>query len=475
MRRNRKSGNKKLLICFVQLAFFALSASQTMVFADTPPERCIGYGNVQVISLQNWEAGLGSWTASTNSVANPATFSTPDWAVVGSLPDGRPGLAAFVADLNSDCAVDGSGVLRLNSPTISIPSGAPVPRISINHFFDTELGWDGGNLRISVNGGNFNLVPASAVEFNYFNDTLLPALDNEGFEYNTNPLADQPAYTGTIDGQPDGSWVETRINLLGIADAGDNVRLRFNFGVDTCFGEVGWYVDEVEVYNCEAELAPSDCGNGVIDAGEQCDDGNNFIGDGCSNVCQIDEGWQCSAPTPAGFIPDYSFEDGRNNQYWTEVSNNTLGSPICDVATCNTGGGSGASDGTYWVWIGGSRSYREESVTQSVVIPSTVSELTFDLEIPACDSVSDYFEVLIDGNQELLVNGSSPLCGIDGYTSQSVDISAYANDGSHSLAFHGETLSANGGISNFFIDNVEMPLTPSICRSADKIFSDGFE
>ena len=27
------------------------------------------------------------------------------------------------------------------------------------------------------------------------------------------------------------------------------------------------------------------CGNGVVDVGEECDDGNNNSGDGCSNTC----------------------------------------------------------------------------------------------------------------------------------------------------------------------------------------------
>jgi fibro-slime domain-containing protein len=38
------------------------------------------------------------------------------------------------------------------------------------------------------------------------------------------------------------------------------------------------------------------CGDGVLDAGEQCDDGNARPGDGCSGACQIEPGWAC--PTP---------------------------------------------------------------------------------------------------------------------------------------------------------------------------------
>ena len=28
------------------------------------------------------------------------------------------------------------------------------------------------------------------------------------------------------------------------------------------------------------------CGNGIVEAGEQCDDGNNRNGDGCTNICR---------------------------------------------------------------------------------------------------------------------------------------------------------------------------------------------
>jgi len=36
---------------------------------------------------------------------------------------------------------------------------------------------------------------------------------------------------------------------------------------------------------CQIENIPTSCGNGVVDSGEQCDDGNNISGDGCSAAC----------------------------------------------------------------------------------------------------------------------------------------------------------------------------------------------
>jgi cysteine-rich repeat protein len=36
------------------------------------------------------------------------------------------------------------------------------------------------------------------------------------------------------------------------------------------------------------------CGNGVVDDQERCDDGNNKNGDGCSDGCLIETGFTCS-------------------------------------------------------------------------------------------------------------------------------------------------------------------------------------
>ena len=35
------------------------------------------------------------------------------------------------------------------------------------------------------------------------------------------------------------------------------------------------------------------CGDGVIDAGEVCDDGNTMVDDGCGATCQTEDGWDC--------------------------------------------------------------------------------------------------------------------------------------------------------------------------------------
>ena len=225
---------------------------------NNPPPRCEGFGDLQSISLTNWESGLGLWTVGRHDIAVPGDFTTPDWAVVGNLPDSRSGMAAFVEN-NDDLVlcdleeVDQTGALTLDSPEIVIPADTPVPRISIDHWFAVEVDWDGGNFKISVNGGAFSLIPASAIEVGPYNLTLFPAVLEDGTEWNTNPLAGQDVFSG-----PNLSWGQSHINLLGIAEAGDTVQLRFDFGLDECYGDIGWYVDDVEFYSCSAEGLPSD-------------------------------------------------------------------------------------------------------------------------------------------------------------------------------------------------------------------------
>jgi len=63
------------------------------------------------------------------------------------------------------------------------------------------------------------------------------------------------------------------------------VRARNGDGVETDWTSLG----------CAATLVGGDCGNGTVDAGEQCDDGNTQNGDCCSSTCQFEPlGSSCS-------------------------------------------------------------------------------------------------------------------------------------------------------------------------------------
>ncbi|MEA3335952.1 MAG: proprotein convertase P-domain-containing protein, partial [Chloroflexota bacterium] len=160
-----------------------------------------------------------------------------------------------------------------------------------------------------------------------------------------------------------------------------------------------------------------------------------------------------SAPS-ADVIQDGSFEAGTPNPFWTEFSLN-FGTPLCDVPSCGTGTGTGPLTGAWWAWFGGIGAYEEGSVSQVVNIPSgSPATLTFWTEQIVCDSVADYMEVTVDGTQVWMTDGSDPACGVLGYREITVDVSAWADDGPHTLEFHSEIFANNGGGSNFFVDDV---------------------
>ena len=258
------------VILAVELRDEPTSCGFTALLDPNAPALC-GAGTVpDDLFTEDWESGLGAWTVGTRDEADPATFDTPDWAVVGSLPDGRAGSAAFVEDILSigDCAADTeAGVLFLESPVIAIPLAAGAVHMSFDHWVATEFGWDGGNVKISVNGGAYAIVGSGNFLFNAYN-TVLNVSDD--------PLGGEEAFSGSDGGSITGSWGQSQVDLTGIATAGDDIQLRFEMGLDGCNGLVGWYVDDVHVFECVVE----DCnGNAVPDDLETDTDGDGLIDD----------------------------------------------------------------------------------------------------------------------------------------------------------------------------------------------------
>jgi len=206
-------------------------------------------GVVQAIKNDDLGSPAG-WTAGRGPTS--PSFTPRDWTWLSELPDGRSG-GFFAPDPNiGTCAAGGdeSGVLVLTSPVIPLPASTNFARATFEHWVSTEAGFDGGNLSISVNGGPWQLVPPSEFTFNNYSAFLASAADG-----NTNPLAGQPAWTGTNQGVvKGGSWGRTHVNLGNLARPGDAIRLRFNLGTDGCAGSVGWYLDTVNVFSCDPNV-----------------------------------------------------------------------------------------------------------------------------------------------------------------------------------------------------------------------------
>ncbi|MBK6577725.1 MAG: DUF4215 domain-containing protein [Sandaracinaceae bacterium] len=64
-------------------------------------------------------------------------------------------------------------------------------------------------------------------------------------------------------------------------------------------GNPGYQFDQIN-WVCEGRTR---CGNGVIQSGESCDDGNRANGDGCSDTCTIENGYSCiGAPSDCDMV-----------------------------------------------------------------------------------------------------------------------------------------------------------------------------
>lgn len=407
------------------------------------PALCLDAGDVQTISLSEWESGLGEWIVDSRDVDDPLNFP-PNWEIITDLPQQRSGSAAFVvnsSDYGNCNGESATGVRYLESPTITLPDDVYIPRISIDHLMASEYGYDGGNIKVSINGGPWTLAPDESFTYNPYNDTL----------FGSNPMSGERAFTGADEGSSSGSWGQSQLNLFGIAEGGDEIKIRVEFGQDYCIGVTGWYVDDVHLYSCTDEFAGSGCGNYQIDFAETCDDGNTQSGDGCSNLCLVEDGYVCAPPIPSqtgsNVLQDGSFELGTPNPYWVEESS-TFFSPIINSYWY----GLPTVDGEWVAGFGFSGAPESASLEQSVAIPDTATSIDFSIWNGYCDPAGelDQVRLLIDGLEAYATN--IPCEETFDYTLQSIDISDYADNAEHAVRIEADISNSYGSI--FVVDNV---------------------
>jgi cysteine-rich repeat protein len=145
---------------------------------------------------------------------------------------------------------------------------------------------------------------------------------------------------------------------------------RYSLDVNPCYGvtsgEIKFFINGLEAnekisydaenwgkeinFNLTLNELPNEgniCGNGIIDFGEECDDGNNQSEDGCSYICAVEYGYKCTGqPSICTISPNNYCGDG--------ICNNGETCSTCsqDCGTCQTtntptssGGSSGGGGG----------------------------------------------------------------------------------------------------------------------------------
>jgi hypothetical protein len=182
------------------------------------------------VGLIDFNAGPGDFTVvSTNNPGGPWAYDT-----VGGT------WSAF--DTN-DCGAVAFRSSRLNSPILTVATAGSVT-LSFNHRYSFEADttrWDAGQLRISVNGGAYVVVPSASFTANGYNDTV------GGAVVPNSELAGQSAFTAQSADYEFGAYI-TSVATLGTFNANDTLSIQFLGAWDDCAqGSVpNWEIVRVE-------------------------------------------------------------------------------------------------------------------------------------------------------------------------------------------------------------------------------------
>jgi len=157
----------------------------------------------------------------------------------------------------------------------------------------------------------------------------------------TTTLSAQPATGGaplttTVTAHPSGGNSNAKYYRFKCTSTGSYSPWRINAPTYSCsYSRAGTQTATVQVWQSGMSSAfgstnisvTARCGNAIVEAGEQCDDGNTRNNDGCSSTCQNEV-----AACPDGIIQAWAGEQcDDNNRDYTDACTN------CRTARCGDG------------------------------------------------------------------------------------------------------------------------------------------
>ncbi|TSA26378.1 hypothetical protein D4R71_03905, partial [bacterium] len=147
------------------------------------------------------------------------------WGSPTSGPgNAHSGVNVWATNLSGDYEANAN--YTLDSPAIAI--GSDEPTLTFWHWYDTEASYDGGNVKISTDGGATWTV-------------IEPVGGYPGTSNSSNPLYPEPIFCG--HGQ--GFWEQVTFDLSTYA--GQTASFRWHLGSDSSVQYPGWYIDDVDI------------------------------------------------------------------------------------------------------------------------------------------------------------------------------------------------------------------------------------
>ncbi|MEE9553540.1 MAG: carboxypeptidase regulatory-like domain-containing protein [candidate division Zixibacteria bacterium] len=150
-----------------------------------------------------------------------------EWGIPTSGPNGAySGEKLWATILDGDYTI-GPLLSTLLVPPLELSGNA---QLTFWHWYGTESGFDGGNVKISTDDGNSWQI-------------IMPADGYDGILSTSyeNPIGGEEAFSGVSNG-----WEEESFDLNQYS--GTSVLLKFDFGSDSSVDNFGWYIDYLIVY-----------------------------------------------------------------------------------------------------------------------------------------------------------------------------------------------------------------------------------
>lgn len=219
-------------------------------------------GPVTKLWCADFEAGASDWTTSADWEAGMPR------GLANDPKEAFAGTNVFGTDLSMDGAYSPRQTSFAESPEIDL-QGATGVRLQYQRWLNVEDGFY-DQARLLINGTEVW----------------------KNFKSATEPQANGIHHL-------DREW---RFSDVDLADheASGKVKIRFELESDEGLQFGGWTVDEVCLVTAAQGPGDPNCGNGALDDGETCDDGNVADGDGCSATCEDESGGGNGGPEDGG-------------------------------------------------------------------------------------------------------------------------------------------------------------------------------
>ena len=340
-----------------EIESYTASSGRVIAWVEIPALKTTSAASNQIITVKYGDATISSPTQNVNATwetsfkgiwhmsatSSPASDSTSTGASASFNGSPTPATATgLIGSGLSTSGTTGTGYLDYRSPTFNWAStdtftyegwfntGDPYgPLFSQrdngagNPDIDITLGYDGSTtsagrmaalIRDDASSAFAEVTGSTALNdsnWHHFavtrtGGTIQVYVDGASIGSSTNAGASSSITTAASGNYQnigrEGYWVQTG---YGNADEQYLAGTFDEFRISNTLRSRDWIVTDyntmkspLSTYSLSGEV-PATCGDGTKIAGEACDDGNIFSGDGCSGTCTVETGYTCMGTTPS--------------------------------------------------------------------------------------------------------------------------------------------------------------------------------